>query len=84
MADLMSTYRVHVYRDPEDARFWLADVEGLAGAHTSSRSLATLYQYVREVIVLAADLPDEAEDDLVLEWHYRTSKNRGDVRPRPA
>jgi hypothetical protein len=73
MADLMtSTYRVEVYPDPEDSRFWLADVEGLPGAHTSSRSLATLDRYVREVIILAADLPDGAEDDLVLEWRYRT------------
>jgi DNA-directed RNA polymerase specialized sigma subunit len=73
MADLMSTtYQVHVRRDPEDARFWLADVNGLPGAHTSSRSLATLDGYVREVIVLSADLPDEADETLVLEWHYHT------------
>jgi hypothetical protein len=65
-------YQVVVRRDPEDARFWLADVEGLNGAHTSSRSLATLDRYVREVIVLAADLPDDAEDGLRLEWHYQT------------
>jgi hypothetical protein len=65
-------YRVTVRRDPEDARFWLADVEGLDGAHTSSRSLATLDRYVREVIVLAADLPDEAEGDVVLDWDYQT------------
>jgi len=65
-------YGVVVRRDPEDARFWLADVDGLDGAHTSSRSLATLDRYVREVIVLAADLPDEAEDELQLEWHYET------------
>ena len=77
MADQMKTvpgtrYGVVVRRDPEDARFWLADVDGLDGAHTSSRSLATLDRYVREVIVLAADLPDEAEDELQLEWHYET------------
>jgi hypothetical protein len=73
MADLMdTTYRVHVRRDPEDTRFWLADVEGLPGAHTSSRSLATLDRYVREVIVLAAKLPDESEERLVLEYFYRT------------
>jgi DNA-directed RNA polymerase specialized sigma24 family protein len=65
-------YRVVVRRDPEDARFWLADVDGVDGAHTSSRSLATLDRYVREVIVLADDLPDGAEGRLALEWHYRT------------
>lgn len=64
----MSTYRVVVRRDPEDARFWLANVDGLPGAHTSSRSLATLDRYIREVIVLAADLPDDSEEGLVLEW----------------
>jgi len=65
-------YTVVVRRDPEDARFWLADVDGLDGAHTFSRSLATLHRYVREVIVLAAELPDEAEDGLQLDWHYQT------------
>ncbi|HCT78113.1 MAG TPA: HicB family protein [Micromonosporaceae bacterium] len=67
-----SAYRVVVRRDPEDARFWLADVEGLDGAHTYARSLGALDRYVREVIVLAADLPDEAEDGLTLEWDYHT------------
>jgi len=65
-------YTVVVRRDPEDTRFWLADVEGVPGAHTSSRSLATLDRYVREVIVLAAELPDDSEADLTLEWYYRT------------
>jgi hypothetical protein len=70
--DPRTSYRVVVRRDPEDARFWLADVDGLDGAHTSSRSLATLDRYVREVIVLAADLPDEAEAALALDWDYQT------------
>jgi hypothetical protein len=68
-----------VRRDPEDARFWLADVDGLEGAHTSSRSLATLDRYVREVIVLAADLPDQADKDLRLEWIFRTGDRQLDV-----
>lgn len=77
MADLMGShdtmpYRVVVTRDPEDARFWLADVEDLDGAHTYARSLSALERYVREVIVLAADLPDGAEDALVLVWEYHT------------
>jgi DNA-directed RNA polymerase specialized sigma subunit len=80
MADLMtSTYQVQVRRDPEDTRFWLADVEGLPGAHTSSRSLATLDGYVRQVIVLAAELPDEADETLVLEWHYHTGDAEVDI-----
>jgi hypothetical protein len=77
----MQSYHVIVRRDPEDARFWLADVDGLDGAHTSSRSLATLDRYVREVIILAADLPDEAEDDLQLEWTYQTGDTRSTGRP---
>lgn len=73
------TYRVVVRRDPEDGRFWLADVDGLPGAHTSSRSLATLDRYVRDVVVLAADLPDDAGPDLELEWVYRTGDATLDV-----
>lgn len=72
-------FRVVVRRDPEDARFWLADVTGLSGAHASSRSLATLDRYVREVIVLAAGLPDEAEDHLELEWEYHTGNSDVDT-----
>jgi len=75
MRDDGSRYQVVVRRDPEDARFWLADVDGLDGAHTSSRSLASLDRYVREVIVLAEDLPDDAESGLILDWEYQT----GDV-----
>ncbi len=66
------SYHVVVRRDPEDARFWLADVTGLDGAHTYARSLAALERYVREVIVLVADLADDAEHELRLEWEYHT------------
>jgi predicted RNase H-like HicB family nuclease len=63
------TYRVVVTR--EDGQ-WLADAPELQGAHTYARSLPALDQAVREVIVLAADLPDEAMRDLVLEYDYHT------------
>jgi hypothetical protein len=76
---MKTKYRVVVRRDPEDARFWLADVDALPGAHTSSRSLATLDRYVREVIVLAADLPDESGDRLELEWVFRTGDREVDL-----
>jgi hypothetical protein len=72
-------FRVEVRRDPEDSRFWLADVVGLEGGHTSSRSLATLRKYVHEVIILALDLPDEAEEDLELEWQYHTGDDDVDI-----
>ncbi len=55
----------------EDDR-WLADVPALQGAHTYARSLPALDQAVREVIVLAADLPDEAMPGLVLDYRYDT------------
>jgi predicted RNA binding protein YcfA (HicA-like mRNA interferase family) len=51
---------------------WLADVPELAGAHTYARSLPALDQAVREVIVLAAGLPDEAMPGLVLDYRYDT------------
>jgi hypothetical protein len=51
------TYRVIITR--EDG-LWLADVPSLQGAHTYARSLPALDQAVREVVVLAADLPDDA------------------------
>ena len=63
-----SGYGVLVTR--EDGH-WLADVPALAGAHTYARSLPALDQAVREVIVLAADLPDEAMPGLVLDYRVR-------------
>ena len=62
-------YRVVITR--EDGR-WLADVPSLQGAHTYARSLPALDQAVREVVVLAADLPDEAMPSLMLEYEYHT------------
>ena len=62
-------FRVVVTR--EDGQ-WLADMPELAGAHTYARSLPSLDQAVREVVVLAADLPDEAMPELVLDYDYHT------------
>jgi hypothetical protein len=62
-------YRVVITR--EGGR-WLADVPSLQGAHTYARSLPALDQAVREVVVLAADLPDEAMPGLMLEYEYHT------------
>jgi DNA-binding NarL/FixJ family response regulator len=63
------SYRVVVTR--EDSH-WLADVPELEGAHTYARSLPTLDRAVREVIVLAADLPDQAMPELVIDYDYHT------------
>jgi DNA-binding NarL/FixJ family response regulator len=73
------TYRVIVTRDDGH---WLADVPSLQGAHTYARSLPALDQAVREVVVLAADLPDEAMPDLVLEFEYHTGDASLDVTTR--
>jgi hypothetical protein len=62
-------FRVVVTR--EDGR-WLADVPELQGAHTYARSLPSLDQAVREVVVLAAELPDDAMPELVLDYDYHT------------
>jgi len=63
------SYRVVVTRENGH---WLADVPELQGAHTYARNLPTLDQAVREVIVLAADLPDEAMPELVIDYDYHT------------
>src|SRR5260370_7544923 len=62
-------YEVIVTREDDH---WLADVPGLQGAHTYARSLPALDQAVREVGVLAADLPDGAMPGLVLDYDYHT------------
>lgn len=77
-----ATYRVVVTR--EDGA-WLADVPGLEGAHTFARSLAGLDRSVREVIVLVADLPDDAMGGLRLDYRFQTGDPAvddvaGDVR----
>lgn len=68
-------YQVIVTR--EDGA-WLADVPELEGAHTFARSLPSLDRAVREVVVLAADLSDEAMPNLELDYVYRTGDPRID------
>ena len=63
------TYRVVVTR--EDGA-WLADVPELEGAHTYARTLPALDRAVREVVVMAADRPDEDMPALRLAYEYRT------------
>src|SRR5436190_22252764 len=63
------TFRVVVTR--EDGQ-WLADVPDLAGAHTYARSLPSVDQAVGGVVVLAADLPDDAMPEVVLDYDYHT------------
>lgn len=63
------TYRVIVTREPGA---WLAELPEVPGGHTFARTLPALDRAVREVIVLAAELPDEAADELSLAWEYHT------------
>lgn len=67
---MSDTYRVRVTRDVDGS--WLADVPDLQGAHTFARTLPRLDQYVREVIVLGAGLPDAAMPELDLVWEFDT------------
>lgn len=64
-----NVYRVVVTRENGS---WLADVPDLDGAHTFARTLTGLVRSVREVIVLAADLPDEAMPGLPLRFEFQT------------
>jgi hypothetical protein len=66
MADM--SYVVTVTREGDA---WLADVPAVAGAHTYARSLRGLTQAVREVIVLMADLPDDADVQLDFRFDVR-------------
>lgn len=61
------SYRVVVTREEGQC---LADVPELEGAHTFARSLPALDRYVREVVLLAADLPDDAMTGLELDYVY--------------
>lgn len=62
-------YRVVVTREGPT---WLADIPELPGAHTFARTLPALDRAVREVVVLAADLPEDAMPSLSLEYDYHT------------
>lgn len=61
------SYTVYVTR--EDGH-WQASVEGLPGGHTYARTLTALDRDVREVIVLMADLPDDAMSGLDISYRY--------------
>ncbi len=79
MAASSVPYRVVITR--EDGH-WLAEVPSLKGAHTFARSLPALDQAVREVVVLAADLPDEAIRGLALEPEHTLATPAWTVRPK--
>jgi hypothetical protein len=64
----------HVYRVvvTREGGAWLADVPELQGAHTYARTLPALDRAVREVVVMAADLPDEDMPSLRVAYQFCT------------
>ena len=64
----MRRFKVTLRRDPEDSRYWLANVVGEPGAHTFGRSLAEAKRHTIEVVALWYELePDQVEID----WDVR-------------
>lgn len=61
----MTTYVADVTQ--EDGQ-WLGDIPEFEGASTYASTLPRLVEYLREVAVLAADLPDDA--DVVVELRF--------------
>ena len=57
----MSVYEVIVTREGSS---WLSDIPAVPAAHTFARSLTGLAKSVREVIMLMADLDDDATPEL--------------------
>jgi hypothetical protein len=64
---MSNRYRVVVTREDSN---WLAEVPELQGAHSFAKTLRKLDEYIRESVVLAADLPDEAMPGLELDYEY--------------
>lgn len=61
------SYHVKVVREGDA---WVADVVDLAGAHTFARNLSSLDANVREAIAAIEDMPEGAEDTLLVEYEY--------------
>ncbi len=74
-------FKVIVRRDPEDRRFWLVNVVGEPGAHTSGRSLAEAKRNAIEAVALWFGLePDQFEID----WDLRLGGIAGPVKEAKA
>lgn len=59
------TYTATITRE---GRHWLATVTNLEGVSTWAHSFSELDTNVREAIALAEDLPEGAENSIVIEW----------------
>jgi hypothetical protein len=76
MSEDATAYTVIVTREDDQ---WLADVPALEGAHTFARTLPALDIAVREVVVLAADRPDEDMPRLRIDYRYHTGDPQVDL-----
>ncbi len=61
-------YEVVVRRDPEDSRYWLANLTGEEGAHTFGRSLVEAKRHAVEMVGLWFDVEPNSFD---IEWDVR-------------
>lgn len=64
------TYCVIITREGDD---WLAEVPELDGASTFASTLRRLREYIREVIILGDDLPDNAVVQTEVEYRIDDS-----------
>lgn len=64
----MTSYEVVISREGNE---WLADVPALRGAHTYARSLPKLKEYIREAVILMADLPEDAQPELTYRFNVK-------------
>lgn len=69
------SFRVLVSRE---GQHWLGRVDAVGGGQTFAPTLQKLDKYLREVVVLAADLPAEVRDAVILEYEFRTGDERFD------
>ena len=63
-----------------DGHAWTASVTNADGAHTYSRTLRGLEHEIREAIVAAEDLPDDAAIEIDYDWQNTDDEIRGAVR----
>jgi hypothetical protein len=75
----VTSYEVVVSREGND---WLAEVPALRGARTYARSLPSLKEYIREAVVLMADLPDDARPELTYRFTFTDKRLAEAVRLR--
>lgn len=47
-----------------EGTYWLADVDGLPGAHAYARTLKRLREELTDAIILSADLPEDANPEI--------------------